>query len=138
MRYKILEHTADIMFEVYGKSMNELFENSAIATTDVMVDRKSLKAGVKKELNLENKKIDGLLFGFIEEVIYLKDAEELLFKEFKVSVNVKNGKLKAVCSGERINRKDHILKTDVKAITLHKFEVKKAKEGWKAVFILDI
>ena len=96
MRYKILEHTADIMFEVYGKSLNELFENSAIATTDVMVDRKSLKAGVKKELNLENKKIDGLLFGFIEEVIYLKDAEELLFKEFKVSVNVKNGKWKSI------------------------------------------
>ena len=136
MNYRILDHTADIMFECYGKSLNELFENSAIATTDVMVDRSSLKKKVKKEIALENKKVDDLLFSFLEEIIYLKDAELLLFKNFKVAV--KDGKLKAVCSGEEIDRKKHTLKLDVKAITLHKFEVKKTARGWKAVFILDI
>ena len=136
MKYKILEHTADIMFEVYGKSLNELFENSGLACTDVMVDRSSLNKNIKKEISLDNKKIDNLLFDFLEEIIYLKDAELLLFKDFKVSVE--DGRLKAACFGEKINRERHKLKLDVKAITLHKFEVKKEKKGWKAVFILDI
>ena len=136
MKYKVLDHTADVMFEGYGKNLNELFENSAIATTDVMVDRKTLGKKIKKEIKIENKRIDSLLFDFLEEIIYLKDAEELLFKEFKVSI--KDGKLKAICSGEKIDREKHKLKLDVKAVTLHKFEVKQVKNKWKAVFILDI
>ena len=136
MNYRILDHTADIMFECYGKNLNELFENAAIACTDVMVERKSVGKNIKKEIQLQNEKIDNLLFAFLEELIYLKDAELLLFKNFKVAV--KDGKLKAVCSGEEIDRKKHTLKLDVKAITLHKFEVKKTAKGWKAVFILDI
>lgn len=116
--------------------MNELFANAAIATTDVMVERKSVGKKLKKVIELQNEKTDNLLFDFLEELIYLKDAEELLFKEFKVAV--KDGGLKAGCWGEKINREKHKLKLDVKAITLHKFEVKKTAKGWKAVFILDI
>ncbi|HLC63290.1 MAG TPA: archease [Candidatus Nanoarchaeia archaeon] len=136
MKYKILDHTADVMFECYGKNLNELFENSAIATTDVMVSRRSVGKNIKKEIKFENKRIDSLLFDFLEEIIYLKDAEELLFKEFKIAI--KDGKLKAVCLGEKIDREKHKLKLDVKAVTLHKFEVKQVKNKWKAVFILDI
>lgn len=136
MKYRILDHTADVMFECYGKNLHELFANAAIATTDVMVERKSVGKKVKKVIELQNDKTDNLLFDFLEEIIYLKDAEELLFKEFKVTI--KDGKLKAICLGEKINRKKHILKLDVKAVTLHKFEVKKTAKGWKAVFILDI
>lgn len=136
MNYRILDHTADIMFECYGKNLNELFENSAIACTDVMVERKSVGKKIRKEIQLQNDKIDDLLFAFLEEIIYLKDAELLLFKDFKVSV--RDGKLKAVCFGEEIDRKRHALKLDVKAVTLHKFEIKKTANGWRAVFILDI
>jgi len=136
MKYRILDHTADIMFECYGKNLDELFEHAAIACTDVMVERGSLKKKIKKEIRLQNDKVDNLLFDFLEEIIYLKDAELLLFKNFKVSV--KEGKLKAACFGEKINREKHKLKLDVKAVTLHKFEVKKTAKGWKAVFILDI
>ncbi|HLC57483.1 MAG TPA: archease [Candidatus Nanoarchaeia archaeon] len=136
MKYKIIEHTADVMFEVYGKSLNELFENSAIAVTDVVVERGSLKSVIKKEIKLENEKIDNLLFDFIEELIYLKDAEGLLFKRFSAAVS--GNKLKAVCFGDKIDREKHDLKTDVKAITLHKFELKKLKSGYLARFILDL
>ena len=136
MKYKILDHTADVMFECYGKNLNELFENSAIATTDVMVSRRTVGKRIKKEIKIENKRIDSLLFDFLEELIYLKDAEELLFKEFKVSI--KEGKLKAICSCEKIDREKHILKLDVKAVTLHKFEVRQVGKKWIATFILDI
>ena len=136
MKYKILEHTADVMFEVYGKGLNELFENSGIAVTDIIVERKSLKARVKKEIKLENEKADGLLFDFINELIYLKDAEGLLFKDFKVKTD--GGKLNALLLGDKIDREKHKLLTDVKAITLHKFEVKKAGKEWVGRFILDI
>lgn len=136
MKYKILDHTADIMFEIYGKSLNELFTNAAIATFDVMVKRSSITPKIKKEIILSNKDPEKLLFEFIEELIYLKDAEYLVFKNFKVKI--KNNNLKALIEGEKINSKKHKLLLDVKAITLHKYRLSKTKDGYKATILLDI
>ena len=136
MKYKLLDHTADIMFEVYGKTLNELFTNAAIATFNVMVKRSSITSKIKKEISLENKDQEKLLFEFIEELIYLKDAEYLVFKTFKVKI--KNNSLKAVIEGEKINPKKHKLLLDVKAITLHKYRLSKTKTGYQATILLDI
>jgi len=136
MKYQILDHTADVMFEVYGKSLNELFKNAAIATFDVMVKRSSITPKIKKEINLTNKDPEKLLFEFIEELIYLKDAEYLVFKNFKIKL--KDNFLKAIVEGEKINPKKHKLLLDVKAITLHKYKLSKTKTGYKAVILLDI
>ena len=136
MKYKILEHTADIMFEVYGKTLNELFKNSAIAVIDVMVDRRSINVKKKKEVVLENDSVEDLLLSFLEEIVYIKDADYMIFKNVKV--NVRGSVLKAVLEGDSIKHGKQKLKTDVKAVTLHKFYLKKVKEGYQAGFILDL
>ncbi|MBI4158634.1 archease [Candidatus Woesearchaeota archaeon] len=136
MKYKTLDHTADVMFEVYGKTLNELFKNAAIAIFDTMVKRSTIKVKLKKEIELESNNIEQLLFDFIEELIYIKDAEYLIFKNFKIKI--KDNRLTAVLEGDKINPKKQILLTDVKAITLHKFSLKKSKQGYKAVIIPDL
>ena len=30
MKYKFIDHTADVMFEAYGKTLNKVFENVQI------------------------------------------------------------------------------------------------------------
>jgi len=124
------------MFEVYGKTLNELFKNVAIATFDTMVKRSSITPKLKREIKIENKDPEKLLFDFIEELIYIKDAEYLIFKDF--TIKIKDNKLKAVLEGDKINHKKQILLTDVKAITLHKFSLKKLKNSYTATMILDI
>ncbi|MBS3156182.1 archease [Candidatus Woesearchaeota archaeon] len=136
MKYKILDHTADVMFEVYGKTLNELFKNAATAIFDTMVKRSTIKIKIKKEIELESSNVEQLLFDFIEELIYIKDAEYLIFKDFKIKI--KDNKLTAILEGDKINPKKQILLTDVKAITLHKFSLKKSKQGYKAVIIPDL
>ena len=136
MKYKILDHTADVMFEVYGKTLNELFKNAATAIFDTMVKRSTIKIKIKKEIELESSNVEQLLFDFIEELIYIKDAEYLIFKDFKIKI--KGNKLTAILEGDKINPKKQILLTDVKAITLHKFSLKKSKQGYKAVIIPDL
>jgi SHS2 domain-containing protein len=138
MKYKFLDHTADIMFESYGISLNKLFENSALATEDTMVNLKQIKTKIKREVNLENKSIENLLFDFLGELIYFKDAELLLFSKFKVIIKKgKIYKLKAILEGEKLTKK-HEQKVDVKAVTYHKFEIKKIKNKYAARVILDI
>src|SRR3989338_2190192 len=128
MKYKTLDHTADVMFEVYGKTLNELFKNAATAIFDTMVKRSTIKIKIKKEIELESSNV--------EQLIYIKDAEYLIFKDFKIKI--KDNKLTAILEGDKINPKKQILLTDVKAITLHKFSLKKSKQGYKAVIIPDL
>jgi|TARA_Y100000310_G_scaffold310059_1_gene354820 SHS2 domain-containing protein len=145
--YRFLEHTADVMFEVNGKSLKEIFENAALATFEVQVDLKKVKRKVKKKIKLKNKDIGLLLFEFLEELIYLKDAKYLVFSKFKVSIKENllgkrsqkgEFKLEANAEGEKIDPKRHELKTDVKAPTFHNFFLKKIKNNWKARVLLDI
>ncbi len=139
MGYKFFDHTADVLFEAEGKTLGELFEAAGLATEETQIDLKGLKSKIKKEIKLKNESVEMLLFDFLQELIFLKDAKLLLFSKIKVSVSEgKTNKLKATLEGEKIDPKKHELKVDVKAVTLHRFEVKKTKSGWFARVILDI
>lgn len=141
MPYRYLENiaTADAAFEVVGQTLEELFRDAAIVTFEVMVDLKSVEPVITRKIELNNEAVDNLFFDWLSELVYLKDAEALLFSKFDISIK-KNDfyKLKATASGETINQEKHTLRSDVKAVTYHMFEVKKTGENWTARVILDI
>ena len=140
--FRFLEDVAiaDIAFEAYGKNYNELFENAANAIFELTVDLKTLKPKIKKGVKLENGKIDLLLYDFLSEILYIKDADGLIFCRCKIDIKEKNGKyiLDAAFEGDKINQKTQTLENDIKAITMHMFKVEKAKNGVKAVVVVDI
>jgi SHS2 domain-containing protein len=132
--------TADIAFEAFGKNLNELFENSSLALCATMVEPKTMAAKVKKIFKMQNKEINNLLVDFLNELVYYKDAESLLFPKVKVSITEKNSlyHLAAEAAGDKIDFKKHKVKADVKAATWHMFELQKSKKGWMARVVLDI
>ncbi|MFA4887387.1 MAG: archease [Candidatus Nanoarchaeia archaeon] len=139
MTYKYFEHTSDVIFEAYGKSLEELFVSAGLATEELMVELKTLSPNLKEEIKVKGKDVEELLYNFLEELIFLKDTKLLLFKEFQIKI--KEGKeysLKVIAKGEVINREKHELGRDVKAVTLHQFEVKKDNGKWKARVLIDI
>ncbi|MEK6808820.1 MAG: archease [Nanoarchaeota archaeon] len=141
-KFKILENIAiaDIAFEAYGKDLAELFENSAIATTSVMVELDNLKPNIRKIINLENRDIERLLFDFLNEIVFIKDSETMLFKNYSVDIKENEGKilLRAELLGEGINPKRQTLKIDVKAVTMHLFRIEKIDNLYIATVVLDI
>ena len=140
VKYKFFDHTADVLFEAYGKTLNELFENSALALEETQTNLKDIKEKTKKTITLKNESVEMLLFDFLQELIFLKDSRKLLFSKFKVKVkkDKENYILNSEAFGEKINPKKHELKVDVKAVTLHQFKVEKKKDKWVARIILDI
>lgn len=143
MPYKFLEDlaTADIAFEANGKTLEELFIQAALATTNVMVrNLKKIEGKEKREVRVEADQLDMLLFNFLQEIIFYKDAEQLIFGRYGVKIDKKDSgfKLTAEIFGEKLDMMKHDLIVDVKAVTLHQFEVKKTEEGWRVRVILDI
>jgi protein archease len=127
---------ADIAFEADSASLRGIFESSARALTDIMVDRKTLRAKVTRTVEVEAEDADRLLYDFLTELIVMKDVDSLLFKEFRVKV--KGNSLSASLEGEKIDRVRHRLRNDVKAVTMHMFGVRHEGRRWKATVVLDI
>ena len=68
----------------------------------------------------------------------IKDVDSLLFKDVSAEVSRDGRGLRATLGGEPIDRKRHILRNDVKAVTMHMFGVRHEEHAWKATVVLDI
>ncbi|HLD80776.1 MAG TPA: archease [archaeon] len=141
-KFKVLEDIAlaDIAFEAYGATLEELFENAALATISIIAEPSKIALKVRKELVISAPEKEKLLFDFLSELVYLKDAESLIFGNVKCKISEdENGlKLNAVLKGERVTKGKKFIGHDVKAVTYHLFEVRQEKGKWKARVILDI
>lgn len=130
---------ADVAFVARGDTLESLFESSARALTEVMVDRRTVVGRVQRNLEVKSPTVDRLLYDFLTELIVIKDVDSLLFKDFKVSVTKgKEQRLTCVMRGEEIDRERHALRNDVKAVTMNMFGVKKRGPRWEATVVLDI
>jgi SHS2 domain-containing protein len=143
MPYKFLDEIgiADIAFEATGHDLPELFSDAADATMNVMVDNlDAIEPRETRHIELSNDEIDMLLFDFLQELIYFKDAKRLLLRARGVRIDEKDEKyfLKAKAAGESLDAARHHQRADVKAVTLHGFCVEKEDGSWKARVLLDI
>ncbi|MBI2172601.1 MAG: archease [Candidatus Aenigmarchaeota archaeon] len=138
MSYKFLEgiSLADVAFEARGKTLEEMFVSAAEAVTLTMVkDLKTIKPKVRKKLSLKAENVGKLLYAFLEELIFLKDSKVMVFGKFKLKVSETS--LSGEILGEKLDMKEHEMLVDVKAVTMHMFEVKHGKV-WKARVVLDV
>jgi SHS2 domain-containing protein len=81
-----------------------------------------------------------LLFSFLQELIFYKDARRLLLHADRVRIEEREGlfRLEAQVSGEQIDAGGHRLLVDVKAVTLHRFQLLLEDRIWKAIVVLDV
>jgi SHS2 domain-containing protein len=143
MSYEFLEDIAiaDIAFRAWGEDIQELFKAASDATINVMIDNlNSIEPKQMRIFSLENDELDLLLFNFLQELIYYKDSEQLLLRAQQVQIELKNAlyHLSAVTQGENLDPNRHHQRVDVKAVTLHRFQLEKVENGWTAMVILDI
>jgi SHS2 domain-containing protein len=143
MPYRYLEDvaTADVAFEAWGDTLEEMFVAAADATMNVMVsDLDTIAPVERRTLQVTADEIDMLLFELLQELVFHKDAGPVLLRVPNVHIEEKHGRfqLTAEAYGEAPNPERHDLIVDVKAVTLHRFKVEQTPEGWKALVILDI
>ncbi|MEJ2691198.1 MAG: archease [Deltaproteobacteria bacterium] len=140
-RYREDIALADAAFEAWAHTLEELMVEASDATVNVMVeDPGTIRPLVSRTISLGPEAVDMLLYGLLQELVYFKDAEQLLLRVEKVEI--RSGPdgycLRAEARGEKIDPTRHPLASDVKAVTLHRFLVTETDSGWRAFVILDI
>jgi protein archease len=143
MPYRYLDDiaTADVAFSARGENIEEMFTAAGTALLNVLVDNpESVEPREELAITLEAEALDLLLFAFLQEFVFYKDARRLLLTTATLTVSCDDAacRLNAVLAGETIDPLRHHLGVDVKAVTLHRFRVEETPSGWEATVILDV
>lgn len=132
---------ADVAFEAWGDTREAMFSACADALLRTMVERPESVGRLESAIiRLSNGALDLLLFEFLQELVFLKDARLLLVHPDALRITEGDGgyALEAQLIGERIDRARHPLLVDVKAVTLHRLAVACVRRRWKATVVLDV
>jgi SHS2 domain-containing protein len=135
MEFKFLDHTADIKFQAFGNSLNEVFENSALALINSIFSG-DVKPVKKKKIKVKGKDLESLMYNFLEEFLFLIDAKKFIPSKVKVIIDEEGKKLEAELSGDSVG--NYQIDTGVKAITYHDMFIQRIGKRWIAQVVLDV
>ncbi len=131
--YKFLEHTADIMFEAYGKSYPEALQNAAKAMFSIFG-----KAGESERavFSISAHNLGELTVQALADLLAYMDTHEMVFSRLRVlEFDSKSNSLELEALGEKKRPRDA-----VKAVTYHEMLVAQDKDGgqWTIRILLDV
>ncbi|MFC1993275.1 archease [Chloroflexota bacterium] len=132
-RFEFVEHTADVGLIAYGSTLAETFANAAYGLFSIIAELKTVKEVESRQLDINEEDSEGLLFEWLNSLLYFFDVEMLLFKRFDI-IDFDGRGLKAICYGEKCDPSRHHLKTGVKAATYHMLKVDKEKNQVRVIF----
>jgi SHS2 domain-containing protein len=133
--------TSDLAFVARGDRLEDVFAASAEALLAATVeDPGTVAARERRALSLEEPALDLLLLRFLNELIYWRDANQLLLRAESLRITRDGAaRLEGQLAGERIDRRRHRLEGDVKAATAHGLRVQPGGSGgWEAEVTLDV
>ena len=151
--FEYFETMADMGVIARGKTLEEAFKESAKALSNIMVNIDTIEKNIKKEIEISSEDLYSLLYDFLTELLIMMDSEYLIFSDFDIKIYKKEDEqkekkekneneeeyiLKCVAYGEKLDKKKHEPKEEVKAITYHKMEIKKENDEYVIKYIVDL
>ena len=134
--FEIVDHTADVAIIAYGDNMNQAFANAARALFSLITEIDDVEELLYRDIKLVAPDQESLLVEWLNQLIYLFDTENIIFKRFDIT-QLDNTQLKARSYGEKVDSAKHKLKVGVKATTYHMLKVDKTN-GCQVQVLFDI
>jgi SHS2 domain-containing protein len=134
-RFEILEHTADVGLRVRGDTPAEVLEAAAEGLA-------SLEGawfpgqGEEREVRLEASDLGALLVTWLDELLYLRDAEDVVFGGFAARMLAgprADARVRIAPRGDRV-----LESAGVKAATYHGLRFERENGNWVADVYLDV
>ncbi|XP_012263767.2 protein archease-like [Athalia rosae] len=142
IKYEYLDHTADVQLHAWGETLEEAFEQCAMAMFGYMTDLDKVEMKEIHHLEAEGHDLQSLLFHFLDELLFMFSAEHFLVaRKVKITeFDVENFKIKAMALGEEFTLGKHPQGTEVKAITYSAMQIydRPVNERPEVFVIIDI
>ena len=129
-------HDADIGVRGFGNSINEAFENAALAMTAVITDPTTITHSEMVEIACEAPNVDLLFVDWLNELVYEMATRNMLFGKYQVSVS--HNSLLGQAWGEKIDILKHEPIVEVKGATYTSLSVNHNDGTWVAQCVVDV
>jgi SHS2 domain-containing protein len=126
--FEIIEHTADVGIMAYGADVREAFVNAARGMFSLITELESIRQVEHRDIEVTASDVESLLAAWLNELIGLFDAENMLFSRFEIT-EFGDTCLRARAYGEPVDGSRHRLKVGIKAATYHMLEVDRSNGG---------
>lgn len=134
MKYEFLDHTADIKIRAYGKTKEEAYAHLVEAFAEHVAKGERVTTQKAKTVELEEDDQKSLLYNFLDELIYLLDAERFLAA--KATITIEGNTLSANLFGDETT---HFESLDyIKAATYAEMEINETKDECVIQVVLDV
>lgn len=131
------DHDADIGVRGIAPTLDESFEQAALALTAVITDPGAVKETKSVLIHCNGSDNELLFLDWINELIYQMSANHLLFSRFEVTIE--NNLLTAMATGETVDREKHQPVVEIKGATFTELHVYQNSEAmWIAQCIVDV
>ena len=132
--------TGDLSFVARGPSAADVFCAAAEALAAATVERiDAVEPRVARSFQLQDTQLDLLLLRFLNELIYLRDAEGLVLRPRTLRVRPEGPpEVEAELAGEPIDAERHGLGHEAKAATAYNLSIRAVEGGWEASVTLDV
>ncbi|AWR97310.1 archease [Acidianus sulfidivorans JP7] len=136
-KFEFFDNTADVGIKAYGSTLEEAFENAALAVFEVMTNTSQIRPIEMREVEIDGTDLENLLYKWIESLLVFYDSELLVFSKFKVNIDLNNMKLHGVAYGEKF-KEEFERRTLVKAMTYSLMSINKVGDHYEITFVVDI
>jgi len=140
-KFEVIDISGDVGIRAFGKSIEDVFKNSALGMYSLITDLEGVKAEKDISISVESNSLEGLLVSLLNELIFQFDAYNFIGKRIDIqslTPNPQSPSLKAIISGEEFDTERHERKLLIKAATYHRLKIEKAGDVWQADIIFDI
>jgi SHS2 domain-containing protein len=131
---------ADIGFEAEGESVEEVFRGTTQALIESLANPSTVSGRWERAIERSDADPAALLFDWLSEVVYWKDAAGVVFREAPLTLTREGDVwlLRARLIGAPVDQQTQELHADVKGVTKHLYELKQTDGRWKARVVLDV
>ena len=131
---------ADIGFEAEGESVEEVFRGATQALLESMANPSTVSGGWERAIERTDVDPSALLFDWLSDVVYWKDAEGVVFREAPLTLTREDEVwlLRARLIGAPVDHQTQELHADVKGVTKHLYALKQTGDRWKVRVVLDV
>jgi SHS2 domain-containing protein len=135
--FEVIAHTADIGIIAYGADLKQAFVNAARGLFSLITELDTVAVKEQRDIQVTAPDREALLVNWLNELIYLFEAKEMLFNRFDIT-SLTDTELRATGYGEKIDLARNTLKIQVKATTYHMLKIEHTEKGWKSQVIFDV
>ena len=129
-------HESDIGIRGYGNTLEEAFENAAMAMYSVMVRVDKVKPLAPREVTASAPDGEMLLVEWLNALLSLSDVERMVYSKFMVKIE--GTLLTGTAWGEKLDQTRHQPNVEVKGATYHMLKVYKDGDSYVAQCVVDV